>query len=209
LGQNGTWPGPEAPNSSGADVEPPAKRRDLTHTAVHPRNVVSPSSPRQGKRAARRADGAAGRGGGSKRRPTCNGPDRGCATFRLALATRGGTASRKVATSPHAQAGRLPSGVDGREQSANRRRKQCRSVGAVATTVAGAASTTEVISVVGTASVTSRLAPRPMGQPRATLNDGALSMHEPDASQGARPVLGGGGAGNSSSLPDRHQGQGP
>src|SRR5262249_10527448 len=48
------------------------------------RNVVSPLSsllrtPRErGKRTARRADGAAGRGRGRKRMPTCNGSDRGC-----------------------------------------------------------------------------------------------------------------------------------
>jgi hypothetical protein len=34
LDQNGTWPGPEAPNSSGAVVGPPAERRDLTHTGT-------------------------------------------------------------------------------------------------------------------------------------------------------------------------------
>jgi len=71
-----------------------------------------------------------------------------------------------VATSPSGKPGRLPSGVGGREASANRRRKRRRYVGAVATTVAGAASATEVISVAGTAAVTLRLAPRPMGQPR-------------------------------------------
>jgi hypothetical protein len=34
LDQKGTWSGPEAPNSSGAVVAPPAKRRGLTHTAT-------------------------------------------------------------------------------------------------------------------------------------------------------------------------------
>ena len=45
LDQKGTWPGPEAPNSSGADVVPPAERRDLTHTvtaAERGKPVVSP-----------------------------------------------------------------------------------------------------------------------------------------------------------------------
>src|SRR5260370_17734589 len=70
------------------------------------------------------------------------------------------------ATSPHAKAGRLPSGVDGREASANRRRRRRRSVGEVATTFAGAASATEIISVAGTAVVTLRLSSRPMRQPR-------------------------------------------
>jgi hypothetical protein len=34
LDQNGTWPGPQAPNSCGAAVEPPASRHDLTHSAT-------------------------------------------------------------------------------------------------------------------------------------------------------------------------------
>ena len=61
------------------------RRRDATlPTLVHRRNVVSllPSwprtPPRRGKHPARRAHGAAGKGGGSKRRPRCNGTDRGC-----------------------------------------------------------------------------------------------------------------------------------
>ena len=36
LGQKGTWSGPGAPNSSGADGAPPAKRRDLNHPRVPP-----------------------------------------------------------------------------------------------------------------------------------------------------------------------------
>ena len=46
LDQKGTWPGPEAPNSSGADDVPPAERRDLTHTgtpAERGKPVVSPA----------------------------------------------------------------------------------------------------------------------------------------------------------------------
>ena len=45
LDQKGTWSGPEAPNSSGAAVVPPAERRDLTHTvtaAERGKPVVSP-----------------------------------------------------------------------------------------------------------------------------------------------------------------------
>jgi hypothetical protein len=34
LGQNGTWSGPAAIWSADADRVPPAKRRDLTHTAT-------------------------------------------------------------------------------------------------------------------------------------------------------------------------------
>jgi hypothetical protein len=36
LGQKGMWSGPEAPNSSGADEVPPAKRRGLNHQGVPP-----------------------------------------------------------------------------------------------------------------------------------------------------------------------------
>jgi hypothetical protein len=46
LDQKGTWSGPEAPNSSGAVVAPPAEKRDLTHTvtvAERGKPVVSPS----------------------------------------------------------------------------------------------------------------------------------------------------------------------
>jgi len=72
-----------------------------------------------------------------------------------------------VATLPPAQACRLPSGTGGREPSANRRRGQSRHVGAAVTVVAGAAPATAGNSVAGTAVVTSRLTPRPRGQPRA------------------------------------------
>jgi len=87
LDQKGTWSGPEAPNSSGAVVAPPAERRDLTHTVTvteRGKPVVSPAIPKRkpglvGTAAlARGAFGTAGKGGGSKRKPVCNGPDRGC-----------------------------------------------------------------------------------------------------------------------------------
>ena len=80
--------------------------------------------------------------------PAGNGPDRGC-------------------ESPPAKAGRLPWGVGGRERSANRRRGQSRPDGGIATIHAGAAPATAThISVAGTGTVTSRLTPSPMGQPR-------------------------------------------
>jgi hypothetical protein len=100
----------------------------------------------------------------------------------------------------HAKAGPLPSGVGGREPSANRRSKQSRTVGEVATTSAGAACTTEVNSVAGPVAITLRLTPRPMGQPRSGRK--RCLMLELYASKGARTVLRGGGAGNSTSLPD-------
>jgi hypothetical protein len=45
LGQQGMWSGPGVMLSLGADVEPPAKRRDLTHPATateRGKPVVSP-----------------------------------------------------------------------------------------------------------------------------------------------------------------------
>ena len=46
LGQNGTWSGPGAPNSPGADVAPPAKSGDPTHpgtSAERGKPVVLPT----------------------------------------------------------------------------------------------------------------------------------------------------------------------
>jgi hypothetical protein len=71
-----------------------------------------------------------------------------------------------VATSPCPKGGRLPSGIGGRKPSANRRRGRRRYVGGIETVLACVAPATEVISVAGSAVVTPRLAPRPMGQPR-------------------------------------------
>ena len=51
-----------------------------TPITVVTRNVVSPSFPREGQRTVRSVYGRAGTGGGRKRRPPCNGADRGCAT---------------------------------------------------------------------------------------------------------------------------------
>src|SRR5262249_3988080 len=69
--------------SSAADDAPPAQRHDLTRSGIdteHGKPVVLPPGVvlPGGKRAARCADGTAGRGSGSKRRPVCNGLDRGC-----------------------------------------------------------------------------------------------------------------------------------
>src|SRR3954447_23650685 len=79
----------------------------------------------------------------------------------------GRTGVEPMATSLHAKAGRLPSGVSGRKPSVNRRSKQSRTVGEVAMTSAGAACATAVNSVAGPVAVTLRLTPRPMGQPRS------------------------------------------
>ena len=66
-----------------------------------------------------------------------------------------------MATSLHAKAGRLPSGVDGRDPSANRRRGQSRSVGGIAMILAGAApATATFISVAGTAASNVQVVPK-------------------------------------------------
>src|SRR3954467_15943780 len=79
----------------------------------------------------------------------------------------GRTGVEPVARSLPAKAGRLPSGVDGRDPSANRPGGQSRSVGGIAMIRAGAApAPARSISVAGTGAVTSRLTPSPMGQPR-------------------------------------------
>jgi hypothetical protein len=86
-------------------VEPPAKRRDLTHTVTATERGKPVVSPKGKATLAREADEAAGRGGGSKRKPVSNGPDRSCnitpwrkpADFPLVLAyvNRGQTDLRK------------------------------------------------------------------------------------------------------------------
>src|SRR5947208_2962780 len=90
----------------------------------------------------------------------------------LRVEERGGSECRPVTgrigvvTSPRPKGGGLPRGVGGREPPANRRRGRRRSVGRAVTAVAGATVATVINSVAGTAAVTLRLAPRPMGQPR-------------------------------------------
>jgi hypothetical protein len=49
LGPKGTWSGPGAPNSSGADDAPPAKRRGLNHPYVPPAERGKPVALPQGK----------------------------------------------------------------------------------------------------------------------------------------------------------------
>jgi hypothetical protein len=61
-----------------ADEVPPAERHDLTCPVASAERGKPVALPRRGRPVARPADGAAGRGGGSKRMLACNGPDRGC-----------------------------------------------------------------------------------------------------------------------------------
>ena len=125
-----------------------------------------------------------------------------------------------VATLPPAKAGRLPSGVGGREPSANRRRLGCRTVGAVVTTVAGAPAATAdhlvsrhcrsnaQVDPKSKEATASRKGCRRPAEPRRVVSRRDVvqclsCMHR----KGARAVLRGGGAGDSASLPDR-QGKG-
>ncbi len=57
----------------------PGEEHGPTASAFHRRNMVSPLHSPRGRNAAKRTDGAAGKGWWRKRRPRCNGTDRGCA----------------------------------------------------------------------------------------------------------------------------------
>ena len=116
-----------------------------------------------------------------------------------------------VETSPRAKASRLPPGVGGREPTANRLGGQSRSVSDGNVRWCGPRRS----SVAGSVAVPSRLTPRPMGRPRLVrgvvgrwnrpgrATQRRCPMLEPYALKGARTVLRGGGAGDSTSLPDR------
>ena len=82
---------------------PPAERHDLTHAVLSAERGKPVALP-LGKRAARPADRVAGKGGRSTHMSVCNRPERG-------YPLRG--------TSPHAKAGRLPSGLSTREDLSN------------------------------------------------------------------------------------------
>ena len=72
LGQKGTWSGPGATLSPGADAAPPAKRRDPPHTPRQRRNVVSPSSPPRGYPLGKANRKASRSGGGYRTREQAN-----------------------------------------------------------------------------------------------------------------------------------------
>ena len=82
------WAGSGGPNFPGADVAPPAERRDLTHPGT-PTERGKPVAVPLGRHLARGADAVAGRGGGRKRRPLCNGAERGCAARQHHPARKG------------------------------------------------------------------------------------------------------------------------
>ena len=134
--------------SQPAQVQDHRRKGATSPTLRQRRNVVSPSSSspgdRRGKHAVRRAERTAGTGGGKKRRPACNGPDRGCALRP---------------DHPTAKAGRLPSGVGVCEWWANRfeeAKQKCRRSAMLLLV------RLPTVPCVGSHSVTYRLSSRPM-----------------------------------------------
>src|SRR5215813_3712097 len=76
LNQNGKQPSIGAASSPIADVALPAKEWSLTHSGAQVERGKPVLLP-LGRQTARRADGSAGMGRWKKRRPSCNGADRG------------------------------------------------------------------------------------------------------------------------------------
>ena len=119
LSQNGKGSGMDAPNSSIADTAPPAERQNLTHTGTCTKRgkptglPVKESEPRGTLMGLRVWDG-----GESKSLPVTGGigvePD------------DEGREPRRLATSLHAQAGRLPPGRSSRENLTNCWREECK-----------------------------------------------------------------------------------
>jgi hypothetical protein len=105
LDQNGTWAGVGVPNSPAADVAPPAERRDLPYAGKQmergkPVGVPNGVTAAQATAMPQQAQ------------------DDGKSEGQTVIVWIG------VATSLHAQAGRLPSGLSAREHMANRLRRQ-------------------------------------------------------------------------------------
>ena len=99
-------PGSGQVRGPGADRVVAGEQTGPTPSREHMRNVVSPYSSREGKRAARRTVRGSGMGSRRKRMPSCNGADTG-----------------RV---PGARACRLPRGLSSRENVAKRPREQGR-----------------------------------------------------------------------------------
>ena len=106
LGPKGRWSGLGAPNSPSAAVASPAERRDLPHPGT-PMERGKPVAVPLGRYRVSDTYATAGTGRGRKRRPCCHSMDRG-------------------GLSPHAQAGRLPSGLSARKPLVTRLRRQSR-----------------------------------------------------------------------------------
>ena len=155
-------------------VAPPAERRDLTHPGT-PTERGKPVAVPLGRCRVSDTDGTAGKGGGRKRRPAVMG--------RIG-----------VVSSPHAKAGRLPSGLAAREPLANRLRRQsrCRQPASC-----WCGLPRQRVSAPGQyrAGVSTEVEHR--------VPQGAFERLERHAWKHARAVLRGGGGGNIISLPDR------
>ena len=112
------WPSSGAPNSPDADVAPPAERRDLTHSGTHAERgkpvvlsrgfVLLGESEPQGEPKGLRVS------------------EDGKSECRSVVERIEVERSSIDATSPHAKAGRLPSGVLSRESLTNRLRRESR-----------------------------------------------------------------------------------
>jgi hypothetical protein len=112
LSQNGKGSGLGAPNSPTADVEPPAKRQDLTHTGTCTKRGKPISLPVKGSEPrGTLMDLWVGDGGESKSPPVIGGI--GVAPV---VEVR---EPRRPARSLHAKAGRLPPGRSSRENLMN------------------------------------------------------------------------------------------
>jgi hypothetical protein len=79
LEPKGEWPGAGVQRSSAAEDAPPAQRHDLTRSVASAERGKPVAAPTTGKRPVRCADGAAGNGRGSQRRPPGHRAERGCA----------------------------------------------------------------------------------------------------------------------------------
>ena len=77
LEAKGEWPGAGVQRSAAAEEAPPAQRHDRTRSVASVERGQPVASPTTGKRPVRCADGAAGKGRGSKRRPPGRRADRG------------------------------------------------------------------------------------------------------------------------------------
>lgn len=69
LAPKGEWSGAKVSQSFVVDVEPPAKRRDLTHSGIYAERGNPVIFLERGKQAVRRTDKVAGIGYGRKRTP--------------------------------------------------------------------------------------------------------------------------------------------
>ena len=75
LNQKGEWSGIDIWQLSIVDVEPPAKRRNLTHSGIQAERGKSVLFPFSGRDVAKQINDNAGKGERKKRMPFCNETD--------------------------------------------------------------------------------------------------------------------------------------